>query len=65
MMGSSDPLVNVWDLGADPLLFAQERIQIAKELVQGLAEKTIEHYQKHGINPLFKYIIFSSFSEKE
>ena len=23
------------------------------------AEKTIEHYQKHGINPLFKYIIFS------
>lgn len=23
------------------------------------AEKTIQHYQKHGINPLFKYIIFS------
>lgn len=23
------------------------------------AEKTIRHYQKHGINPLFKYIIFS------
>ncbi|QCX52910.1 nicotinate phosphoribosyltransferase [Elizabethkingia sp. JS20170427COW] len=23
------------------------------------AEKTIEHYQKNGINPLFKYIIFS------
>ena len=42
MMASSDPLVNVWDLGADPLLFAKERVQIAKELVQGLAEKTIE-----------------------
>ena len=23
------------------------------------AEKTIKHYEKHGINPLFKYIIFS------
>ncbi|NAW52060.1 nicotinate phosphoribosyltransferase [Elizabethkingia argentiflava] len=23
------------------------------------AQKTIKHYQKHGINPLFKYIIFS------
>jgi nicotinate phosphoribosyltransferase len=23
------------------------------------ADKTIAHYQKHGINPLFKYIIFS------
>ncbi|MET7038652.1 nicotinate phosphoribosyltransferase [Elizabethkingia miricola] len=23
------------------------------------ANKTIEHYKKHGINPLFKYIIFS------
>lgn len=49
MMASSDPLVNVWDLGADPLLFAKERVQIAKELVQGLAEKTIdpgEGYQR-------------------
>lgn len=23
------------------------------------AQKTIEHYQRHGINPLYKYIIFS------
>lgn len=43
MMGSSDPLVNVWDLGADPLLFAKERVQIAKELALVLADKTIEN----------------------
>jgi hypothetical protein len=36
---SSDPLVNTWDLGADPMKFAQDRILIAEELLGKLAEK--------------------------
>jgi hypothetical protein len=36
---SSDPLVNVWDLGADPMQFAQNRLLLAKELMKDLAKK--------------------------
>jgi hypothetical protein len=49
MMSSSDPLVNVWDLGADPMRFAQDRIKLAEELLQGLAGRVVdkgEGYQK-------------------
>jgi hypothetical protein len=49
MFSSSDPLVNVWDLGSDPMQFAQERIALAEELLRGLAERVVdkgEGYQK-------------------
>jgi hypothetical protein len=49
MYSSSDPLVNVWDLGADPMKFAQDRITLAEELLKGLAERVVEKgegYQK-------------------
>jgi hypothetical protein len=36
---SSDPYTNVWDLGADPMKFAQDRILLAEELLGKLAEK--------------------------
>jgi hypothetical protein len=36
---SSDPFVNQWDLGADPMKFAQDRILLAEELLGKLAEK--------------------------
>lgn len=36
---SSDPFVNTWDLGADPMKFAQDRILLAEELIGKLAEK--------------------------
>jgi hypothetical protein len=39
MMTSSDPYVNVWDLGADPMKFGQDRILLAEELLQKLADK--------------------------
>jgi hypothetical protein len=36
---SSDPYVNRWDLGADPMKFSQDRILLAEELLGKLAEK--------------------------
>jgi hypothetical protein len=52
MYGSSDPLVNVWDLGSDPMKFGQDRIQLAGELLKGLAERVVdkgEGYQRARI----------------
>jgi hypothetical protein len=39
LYGTSDPSINVWDLGNDPLKFAQERAALAKELLKDLGEK--------------------------
>jgi hypothetical protein len=39
LYSSSDPYVNVWDLGADPMKFAQDRVLLAEELLQELADK--------------------------
>src|SRR5262249_33092799 len=33
MYGSADPLVHTWDLGADPMKFAQERMVLAEDLM--------------------------------
>ncbi len=46
---SSDPLVNTWDLGADPMKFAQDRMLLAEELLAKLADKAAkdgEGYQR-------------------
>jgi hypothetical protein len=39
LYSSADPQVNAWDLGADPMKFAQDRILLAEELLGNLAEK--------------------------
>jgi hypothetical protein len=39
---TADPLVNQWDLGADPMKFAQDRILLAEELLPGLADRVVE-----------------------
>ncbi len=46
---TSDPLVNQWDLGNDPMKFAQERMLLAEELMKGLADRVVdkgEGYQR-------------------
>ncbi|VTS07314.1 zinc-dependent metalloprotease [Tuwongella immobilis] len=46
---TSDPLVNTWDLGADLLKFASDRMSLADELVKGLADRVVdkgESYQR-------------------
>ncbi len=40
-----DPLVNRWDLGADPLEFAKQR----REIVEGLWKKIVENVTKDGM----------------
>jgi len=39
---TSDPLVNQWDLGADPLKFARERVEMAEELLKTVGEKAAD-----------------------
>lgn len=42
LFSSSDPYVNTWDLGADPMKFAQDRMLLAEELLAKLAEKGVK-----------------------
>jgi len=56
-----DPLVNQWDLGSDPLLFAKDRVALAKELVPELAKRTAgkgENYARTraAMNVLFNQV---------
>ncbi len=49
MFDTSDPLVNQWDLGADPMKFAQERLLLAEGLLKGLEDRVVdkgEGYQR-------------------
>lgn len=39
---TSDPFVNQWDLGSDPMKFAQTRIQVAEEMLKGLEDRVVE-----------------------
>jgi hypothetical protein len=46
---NSDPDINVWDLGADPMKFGQERMLLAEELLKDLHNKIVdkgEGYQR-------------------
>lgn len=42
LFASSDPQVNLWDLGSDPMKFGQDRIQLASELIKGISERVVE-----------------------
>jgi hypothetical protein len=42
MYGTSDPLVHAFDLGSDPMKFAQDRMLLAEELMKDLAERLVE-----------------------
>jgi hypothetical protein len=49
MFETSDPYTHVWDLGADPMRFAQDRMILAEELLKGLADRVTdkgEGYQR-------------------
>ena len=49
MYGTADPLVNVWDLGADPLKYGTDRIALARSLLETLTETAVdegEGYQR-------------------
>lgn len=48
-LANPDPLNNLWDLGADPMRFAQDRMLLAEDLFKTLADKVGdkgEGYQK-------------------
>jgi hypothetical protein len=42
LFGTADPLINQWDLGSDPMKFAQDRAAMAAELLKGLADRVVE-----------------------
>src|SRR5205814_1073991 len=39
LYAGADPLVNMWDLGADPMQFAKDRILLAEELIKDMADR--------------------------
>jgi hypothetical protein len=41
-MMTSDPHVNVWDLGSDPLKYGMDQMALAEELLKGLADRVVE-----------------------
>lgn len=48
-MMTADPLINSWDLGSDPMKFAQDRIVLVEELLKNLEDKFVdkgEGYQR-------------------
>jgi hypothetical protein len=49
MFGTSDPHINAFDLGADPMKFGMDRMLLAQELLKTLADKAVdkgEGYQR-------------------
>jgi hypothetical protein len=49
LYGTSDPLINAFDLGADPMKFAMDRMLLAEELMKTLSTKVVdkgESYQR-------------------
>jgi hypothetical protein len=44
-LSTADPLINLWDLGNDPMKFGQERMLLAQELLKQLAEHVVEKGQ--------------------
>jgi hypothetical protein len=49
LYGSNDPHTNLWDLGADTLKFAKDRVKIAQDMMPKLAEQAVdkgEGYQR-------------------
>lgn len=42
LYGSADPLVNVWDLGNDPLKFAADRMALADDMLKGLSDRIVD-----------------------
>jgi hypothetical protein len=42
LLASSDPNINQWDLGADPMKYAQDRIELIEELMKGLADRVVD-----------------------
>src|SRR5207249_4763256 len=49
LFGTSDPLINAFDLGADPMKFGMDRMLLAEELMKTLADTVVdkgEGYQR-------------------
>jgi len=42
-MDAVDPLINAYDLGADPMQFGKERMLLAQELLRDLPERVVEN----------------------
>ncbi|HLJ97281.1 MAG TPA: zinc-dependent metalloprotease, partial [Gemmataceae bacterium] len=59
LYNNADPLVNQWDLGSDPMKYAQDRLLVTEELLKDLADRVVENgegYQRvrHAFNMLMR-----------
>ncbi len=57
-MVNGDPLVNVWDLGADPCQFAKDRILLASSLMKELDTKVVKDGDSWArLRPAFRTLL--------
>lgn len=45
---SADPLIGRWDMGADPLAFAQDRMRLVRELEKNLIQRTVPEGESYS-----------------
>jgi hypothetical protein len=46
-MMTPDPFINVWDLGADPMKYGMDRMQLAQDLLKELADRVVDKGEGH------------------
>jgi hypothetical protein len=53
-----DPLVNLWDLGADPVRFGKDRLRLAQETFATLADKAVDKGEGYArLRPAFQLLL--------
>ena len=56
--GGPDPLVNLWDLGADPVRFGRDRVKLAQDTFATLADKVIDKGEGYArLRPAFQTLL--------
>jgi hypothetical protein len=48
VFGSSDPFINRWDMGADPMQFGKDRILLIQSMLGKLADKAVDNGESYA-----------------
>ncbi len=63
MFGNGDPLVNTWDMGADPCQFGRDRMALAAELLKDLDKRTTKDGESWARNRLAFSLLLSQYGD--
>jgi hypothetical protein len=62
-MMTPDPLINVYDLGADPMQFGKERMLLAQDLLKELADRIVENGEGYQRTRLAFSVLTSQYGD--